>query len=173
MQFAVASAGGWRRLTFGQTQVDGPDVIVLTQGQRALEDILQFTHVTGKPVGAQRRERVGGQVRHLDPEFRALLGQEMRDQQANVVAPFTQRRHVEFNHVDTVVEVLAEFAACNQLCQLPMGGTENAAIDRHLGVGTDGTYALFLDRPQQFDLHMQRQLGDFVKEQGAAVGGLK
>ena len=32
---------------------------------------------------------------------------------------------------------------------------------------------LLLDRAQQLDLHLQRQVGDFVEEQRAAVGRLE
>src|SRR3546814_13217351 len=39
--------------------------------------------------------------------------------------------------------------------------------------GADRADVLFLDRAQQLDLHRQRQLGHFVEEQGAAVGGLE
>ena len=48
-------------------------------------------------------QRAGGEVRHPDPKFRTLFSQGMRDEHTNVGAPFTQRRHIAFNHVDTVV----------------------------------------------------------------------
>ena len=43
-------------------------------------------------------------------------------------------------------------------------------VDRLLGDGADLADALLLDRPQQLDLHGERQVGDLVEEQRAAVG---
>ena len=54
-----------------------------------------------------------------------------------------------------------------------MRGRQDAHVDRHFGVGADRADRLLLDRAQQLDLHRQRQLGDFVEEQRAAVGGLE
>ncbi|MNE19997.1 hypothetical protein D3C80_1130990 [compost metagenome] len=52
-------------------------------------------------------------------------------------------------------------------------GAENAHIHRHFLLPADAAYGFLLNRAQQFDLHGQRQVGDFVEEQGAAVGCLE
>ena len=39
-----------------------------------------------------------------------------------------------------------------------------------LALLADGADALFLQHAQQLDLHVQRQVGDFVEKQRAAVG---
>src|SRR3546814_12514706 len=57
--------------------------------------------------------------------------------------------------------------------QVLVGGREDAHVHRDLDRGADRADVLFLDRAQQLDLHRQRQLGHFVEEQGADVGGLE
>lgn len=54
-----------------------------------------------------------------------------------------------------------------------MGGAEDAHVDGDLLLAADRAHGLFLDRPEQFDLHGHRQVGDFVEEQGATAGGLE
>src|SRR6266576_18507 len=50
---------------------------------------------------------------------------------------------------------------------------DDAHVDRVLGSRTDFAHGLLLDRAKQLDLHRERQVGDFVEEQGAGVGGLE
>jgi hypothetical protein len=42
-----------------------------------------------------------------------------------------------------------------------------------LGHATDLAHTFFLNRPQQLDLHGERQISHFVEKQGAAAGRLK
>ncbi|KJU76517.1 hypothetical protein N619_28195 [Ectopseudomonas oleovorans] len=94
-------------------------------------------------------------------------------QLGDIFAPFTQRRHAQFDNVEPVVEILAETASRDFGCQILVGGAEDAYIDHHFLLATDGAHGFFLNRAQQFDLHRQRQVGDFVEEQGAAIGRLE
>lgn len=49
----------------------------------------------------------------------------------------------------------------------------DAYVDGDLLLAADRAHGLFLDRPEQLDLHGHRQVGDFVEEEGAAAGGLE
>ncbi|MDT4871584.1 hypothetical protein FQZ97_1067200 [compost metagenome] len=54
-----------------------------------------------------------------------------------------------------------------------MGGAKNAHIDHHFLLAADAANGFFLNRPQQFDLHRQRQVCHLVKKQRATLGGLE
>ena len=54
-----------------------------------------------------------------------------------------------------------------------MCGAEHPHVHRELLTLADGPDRFFLDHSEQFDLHGQGQIGDFVQEQGAAFSGLK
>ena len=51
-----------------------------------------------------------------------------------------------------------------------MRGGQDAHVDGRLALLADGADALFLDHAQQFDLHVQRQVRDFIEKQRAAFG---
>ena len=62
----------------------------------------------------------------------------------------------------TVVQVLAEAAVGGQGPEVLVGGAQDAHIDRHLLVGTDGAHALLLDGAQELDLHRDGELRHLV-----------
>ncbi len=89
-----------------------------------------------------------------------------------VLAALAQWRHLQLDHVDAVVQIVAEAPVLDQLGQVLVGGREDAYVHRLFVGRTDRAHRLFLDGAQQFHLHLQR-LGHFVQEQGAAVRGLE
>lgn len=91
----------------------------------------------------------------------------------DVLAAFAQRRYAQLDDVEAVVEVLAEAPGADFGGEVLVGGAEDAHVDGDLLLAADRAHGLFLDRPEQFDLHGHRQVGDFVEEQGAAAGGLE
>ena len=68
---------------------------------------------------------------------------------------------------------MAECAAFYQCFQVFVGGADDAHIHRCFFGITDTADGLFLNGAQEFDLHGQRQIGDFIEEQRAAVGMLE
>ncbi len=86
--------------------------------------------------------------------------------------PLAQRRHAQLDHVDTVVEILAEATCGNQLAEVAVGRRKDAHVDRLLALVADRARGLFLDQAQELHLHREWQVGDFVEEQRAALGRL-
>ena len=91
----------------------------------------------------------------------------------NVLAHVAQRRHAQLDHVQPVVQVMAELARLDAVGQVLVRGADDAHVHRVLLGGADLAHLLLLDRAQQLDLHRQRQIGHLVEEQRAAVGGLE
>ena len=84
-----------------------------------------------------------------------------------------QRRHPDREHVEAVVEVLAELAVLDQLDHVAVGRRDQAEVDLDRLLGADRIDLAFLQRAQQLHLRVERQLADLVEEQRAAVGFLE
>ena len=121
----------------------------------------------------QRFHGVGMQQR-AQPALRGSQpGEDGLDQQRQVLAALAQRRYPQLDHVDAVIQVVAEPALVHQRRQVLVGGRQDAYIHCHFAIGTHRAHRLFLDGAQQLDLHGHRQFGDLVEEQGAAFGRLE
>ena len=101
------------------------------------------------------------------------FGEQVGGEDGDVAVAFAQGRHGEADDVQAVVEVFAEFVFGDAAGEVVVGGGDDAHVHRFFAVAADGAHGALLDGAQQFDLHGQRQVGDFVKEQGAAVRGDK
>ena len=75
-----------------------------------LYNVLQFAHVTGPAIGFQPAEAIFG--KRLDRSSHSLgkFSGKSRRRAGDIVAPLAQRRHVDREHVEPIVEILAELA---------------------------------------------------------------
>src|SRR5690606_35621472 len=111
----------------------------------------------------------------LDGLAEALVAalDEVRDEGGQVLEPLAQRRQVDRDDVEAVVEVLAELAVADQLFEVAVGGGDQAHVDAEGLDAADALELRLLDRAQQLDLDLLRDLADLVEEEGAAVGELE
>src|SRR5262245_49562235 len=93
----------------------------------------------------------------------------MASQKRNVFATLPQRRELQGDDVQTVVEVLAQFASLDGLFEIDVGSGDHTYI-RSLGPHrTELPVLLFLQESQELDLCDQRQAIDLIEEEGAAI----
>ena len=154
----------------GQRQALFGELGAAHEDDAALDGVLQFAHIARPGIGEQQFHALAGDAVE---DAAVLLGEpagEVVDEQADVVAALAQGRHGEHDHVEAVVEVLAEGAAPHLLLQIAVGGGEDAHVDAHRRLAADALQFLLLQHPQQLDLHRRRGLADLVEEEGAAVG---
>ena len=99
--------------------------------------------------------------------------QEVVHQQRDVLAPLAQRRKLNRDDVQPVVEVLAEAALAHHGGQVGIGCGQDAHIgpDRFRPAQTHE--GAFLDHTQQLGLRLGADRADFVEEQRALVGHLE
>ena len=69
-----------------------------------------------------------------------------------------------------VVEIFAEQIFGDGFVEIAIGGGDHAHVDGNFAGAAHRTHGALLQHAQQFDLHGQRHLADFVEEDGAAVG---
>ena len=102
-----------------------------------------------------------------------VLAQEVLAQQRDVVLALHQGRDLQGDHVDAVVEVLAEVAPLHFALQVLVGGGQDPEIHGDFRGAAHPHQGLFLEHPQQLDLHGGGHLADLVQEDGAAGGDLQ
>ncbi|MNP30177.1 hypothetical protein D3C76_1232400 [compost metagenome] len=69
-----------------------------------------------------------------------------------------------------VVQALMEFASADGFAQVDTRRGDQAHIYRVRLLGTHADDFTVFQRSKQFDLNGQRQVGDFIQVQGAAIG---
>ena len=102
--------------------------------------------------------------------FAAVLVEEVLDQRGNIFLAVAQRRQRQVDHVEAVVQILAEAPFLHQLLQIGVGGGHDAHVDAD-GFGRAQRHELaLLDHAQQLGLGLERDGADLVEEDGPAVG---
>src|SRR5262245_12486487 len=87
----------------------------------------------------------------------------------HVRVTLAERRDVDADDVDAVVEVLAEPPLFDLLFELTVAGSDDPRIERYLVVGSDGANAALLECAKELRLQLQRELSYLVEEEGAAI----
>ena len=84
------------------------------------------------------------------------------------VAPLAERRNVDVEHVQPIVEVGAELAPCHRIVQVPVGRRDHAHVGPHRARAAQAHELALLQHAQELRLRGGRHLGDFVEKQHAA-----
>ena len=133
--------------------------------------VLELADVAGKLVRREPRERARRDAVDDLAEPRAIFLDEVMHEQRDVLGPLAQRRQVQREHVDAVIEILAKPAACNELLELAIGRGDDPDVDAPILIVADPAELLRLQDSQQLRLQRQRQLADLVEEQRPGVRG--
>ena len=129
----------------------------------------ELAHVARPAVAHQHARRLGVDAAHvLARPLRRPRQQAVCDQQ-DVSAARSERRHLELDHGQAKVEVLAEAPALDRVEEISVGGRHDARVERHLPITAHRTDPSLLQRAKQLGLHLRRHLADLVEEEGAAV----
>src|SRR6266849_3619571 len=94
-------------------------------------------------------------------------------QHQNIVLPFAKRGYVDWEYVQPVVEVRAKCPVCNGGFQIAISCRYYADIDFDGLRASDAFEFTFLQHSQECNLSVQRQLADFVEENGSSVRQFK
>src|SRR6185312_17072710 len=130
-----------------QTEVDGGDDGPFGHDDRSLDAVLELAYVARPRVGLDRTDGIGREAaRGLAEALRHLLQQHLRDEEA-VPLTVAQRRHLDGDFADPVVEVLAKAAAAGQCLELAVGGADEAQIERNLRPAADTLDGALLQHP--------------------------
>ena len=147
--------------------------VAVAECNRSVQQVFQFAHVAGQWMGCDGLHHGIGQLGCSRPRFMGDACQQGAAQRGKVFAALAQRGNHHLDDVEAVVEILPETPRLHVGRQVAVGGAHDAHIHRLFLRGAERAYAALLDRAQQFGLHGQRQVANFIKKQGAALCGLK
>ena len=93
----------------------------------------------------------------------------MADQPRDVVRPLAQRRQHEREHVQPVVEVLAEAAVGHHPGQVAVGGRDHPHVDLDRLRAAEALELLLLQDAEQLGLQLRGDVADLVEEERPLV----
>ncbi len=148
-------------------QVAGFEKAGLAEDEGPLHNVFQFPDIARVVVGHET-----GQGLVADTGNRLLLegvevGDEVFQQEREILHPFPQGRQAEGHHVDPVVEVFPKPALPDQVGQVAVGGTDDPYIRLQGFNGSQGLVGPLLEDPQETHLHGGGDVADLVEKQDA------
>src|SRR6185503_15062891 len=97
-----------------------------------------------------------------------VYGDEMLEQQRDVLAPLAQRRQQDVDCVDAVEEIGPEYVCIRQTLRREIGRADEAYVDGFGFVRANRRHFPPLERGEQLALQMERHVADLVEKQRAA-----
>src|SRR5216110_2476004 len=168
----VGGAVGWHAAHRGR-QVGERDLGAGRQRHRLLDRMLELAHVPLPFVRAERSVGVGGEGPRLALETRRGRGEEVLDQERQVLDLLAQPRQHDRDDVQPVVQVLAEAPRLHLGLEVLVGGREDAHVDLQGAVAADPLELALLQDAQDLGLRLRPHVADLVEEECPAVGDLE
>ena len=141
---------------------------------RALENIFELAHVARPVKIHQQLQRLRRDAASVGlPDSRANFSRKKVGERRNVFLVLAQRRNIDGDHVEAVVEILAERAFFERGAQVAVGGGDQADIHFERFRAAEPLEFALLQDAQQLHLDGGRHVADFVEEQRAFVGQLE
>ena len=100
---------------------------------------------------------------------RVLLHEELR-QDHHISGPFTQGGQAQVHDVQSIEQVFAKCAVLHRLDQVTVRGRQDADIDANRFGAAHSVDLALLNGAEQFGLQTSIHFGNFVEEQGSAIG---
>jgi hypothetical protein len=124
-------------------------------------------------VVLQGGQGIWGEVYRLPSIDCAHLLSEMFDERGDVFAALAQGRQAQGEDEDAVKEILAEFAVADLGFEVAMCGDYDANIDGDGALAADAFNFSFFEDAEEFGLHSERHVADFVEKDCAVLGLLE
>src|SRR5437667_376891 len=150
-------------------QVLRTDGVASSQDGRALEGVLQLSHVPWPRVAEEAFESLGRQAEPA-AELACRPREEMLGQRGNVLAAVAKGREDDLDDVEAIEEVLAEAPLADQRREVTVGGRDHAHVDGRGLRRAEPPDLAALECAEELYLKNAGHLGDLVQEQRAAVG---
>jgi hypothetical protein len=99
----------------------------------------------------------------------AKLLQEVFGKHQQIIPTLAKRRNIQDEHIDSIVQILAEPTVADRLLEVDIRCSEQTKIDWHGGGGPEPGHVPILKHAQQGRLKRHRKLADLVEEQRASV----
>ena len=135
-----------------------------------LGDVLQLSDIARPFVFQHQLLCFGREFEARQTVFLHHLEGEEPEQQQDVIASVSQRRHVYRNGVEAVVEVFSETSLADCLPHVDVCGSHDSHVCLPHFLSSDPYVFACFEHAQQAGLCGKRQFSHFVEEEGAFVG---
>ncbi len=143
------------------------------QDHQPLADVAQLPDIARPGVAAQQLLGLWGELGNLLAKARRQDAELTFHQGNYVVWPLPQGRDGNFQSIEPVEEIAAEFPQGNLLPDVHIGGGNDPHVDGDDRRAADAADFLLLEDPQQLRLEGHGNLPNFIQEDGSPVGQLK
>ena len=136
----------------------------------ALDEIPEFANIARPAMLHQQRHR-----RIVETAFGigGHLPLEMADQCRNILGAVGKAGDLQHNHAEPEEQVFAEFAIGDRSAEILVGGRNDADVDGFHLAAADADDRPVFEHAEQFDLHVETHVADFVEEERPALGRFK
>src|SRR5258708_32623791 len=156
-----------------QAKIAGKDLIARAHQDGAFYGVVEFAHITRPRMLHHSLQRCWFETLDRLPVALGVQLEEMRSQQRNVFASFSQRWNVQLNCIEPEKKVGAEAAFRALQFQISVRGGEHANINLARLRRANALHLAGLQHAQQFGLLLHRNVGDFIEKQRAVIGEFK
>ena len=156
-----------------EEKIFGGDDVVPGQHHRLLDLVLQFPDVPRPLIGHHLLNSCRRKALHVLPQLLVEVGEEVVDQERNVLLALSERREMDWDHVEPVEEILTKGLFLYRLNEVLVRGGDYSNVDLDGSGGADSLELAVLEYSKELDLQWERQLADLVEEQRALVGLLE
>lgn len=105
--------------------------------------------------------------------FSAELTQKYPDQRIDVVGPAPERRQLEFDDAETVIEVFPERPLLHSIGERSVARGDDPGVDMELLPAAQAHETKLLHRPEELGLQSDGHLPDLVQEEGSPIRQLE
>jgi len=151
-------------------QVARVDLVPLAHDAGPLDAVVQLPDTALPRMAQQRGAGAGGEQPHGLATIARLVDQEALGQPKDVLRPLAKRRHLQVNHVDAVVQILAEASLLHEVLEVLVRCADDAEVHGQRDFRPQPLHLAVLEHAQESNLHRRRELGDLVEEERAALG---
>src|ERR1700733_14251406 len=159
----------------GRADLGQPEIGVLYTRTTSHEDstlnrMIEFPDVARPAVLEHRLQRSGCEAGRSLAVAGGIAGEEVSGENRNIFAAITQRGKMNLYSVEAEEQILAKAARGTLLLQVGIGRREQTSVHPPGLRGADTLEVAGLEYTQQLGLLAHGNIGDFIEEEGTAVG---
>src|SRR5262245_46538954 len=117
-----------------------------------LDDVFHFANIARPGIPGQEIYRLLREFLTRPAFFLDPFGQKMLREQGDIFSSFTERRKVQGNDIDPVIQILAELSFADELFEILVGSRDDTHVHFNGLYPTDSCEFPLLKDPQQLGL---------------------
>ncbi len=156
------------RRTGDDAELCGGDQLTAGEDERSLNGILKLADVARPRVRENQIARLSAETRLELAHGTAQLTHEVIREEQHIVASFAQRRQMNTEHREPVVEIFTELRVGHRPLEIAIGGGDEANVGLQRRGAAHALIPPFLQHAQELGLRGRGQLTDLIEKQRTA-----